>query len=109
MGDMDINGDLVRFVPIDPAAVGDGAPEPGTKCPTCDRRVNHPRKDTSPTSRPFSYRVPVDEAEAHEEVSQAAAEHLGVYERPHWRYQLNTIAYAAVLQDASLKDVGRAT
>ena len=58
-------------------------------------------------SRTFAYRVPVDEADAHDEVAQAAAEHLGVLGRPHWRFVLNTIAYAACLQDASLKDVGR--
>ena len=83
--------------------------EPGTTCDACKRRIPYPKKESSPSSKTFAYRVPVDEAEAHDEVAQAAAEHLGVLERPHWRFQLNSIAYAAVLMDASLKDVGRAS
>lgn len=79
--------------------------QPGQTCPECARRVPHPKKKTSPTSKTISYRIPLDEAEAHEEVAEAAAHHIGVYERPHWRYLLNTYAYAAVLQDESLKGV----
>lgn len=81
--------------------------EPGQTCPTCDRRVNHPRKDTSPTTKPISYRVPLDEIEAHEEVAETAARFIGVHERPHWRYLLNTYAYAAVLQDESLRGIAQ--
>lgn len=77
--------------------------EPGTKCPTCDRRVNHPKKDTSPTTRVRSYRIPVDEDSAHEEVLTEAARHLGTYERPHWQFQTLTIALALVLQDEGLR------
>src|SRR5262245_8687058 len=77
---------------------------------TCDRcRMPYPKKESSPTSKTISYCVPLDESEAHEEVAEAAARHLGVFDRPHWRYQLNTIAYAAVLQDESLKGVGSGT
>ena len=78
----------------------------GQSC-TCGYRKPYPKRESSPQSKTFSDRVPVDEAEAHDEVAKAAAEHLGVLSRPHWRYWLNTYAYARVLQDASLKDVGR--
>jgi hypothetical protein len=97
----DPNGDLIPDT-------HSHAPAPGTECPTCRRRVSHPRKESSPDTKVVAKRVPLDEAEAHEAVAVAAAEHLGVYGRPHWRFQLDTFAYARVLQDASLKDVGRA-
>lgn len=80
-------------------------PRPGQKCPTCNRRVNHPRKDSSPQTRTISYRLPTDEYEAHEDVAETAARFIGVHERPHWRYLLNTYAYAAVLQDESMRGV----
>lgn len=105
-GDMDVNGDLVDHGLAMTAAHAELAP--GETCNACGRRKPYPKKDTSPDTKVIGKRVPVDELEAHEQVAVAAAEHLGVYGRPHWRYQLDTFAYARVLQDASLKDVGRA-
>lgn len=80
--------------------------EPGTRC-ECGYRKPYPKLESSPSTKIISKRVPADDAVAHEEVAVAAAEHLGVYGRPNWRWLLDTFAYAAVLQDASLKDVGR--
>jgi hypothetical protein len=88
---MDVNGDLI------------GHPKPGEKCPTCDRRVNHPKKSDSPTSKPFSYRVPVDEAEAHAETLDVAARFVGVAEQPFFQYKLIALALVLVLQDESLR------
>jgi hypothetical protein len=76
---------------------------PGETCDSCGRRKPFPKKDTSPTSRPRSYRVPVDEADAHREILTQAARHLGTHERPHWEFQTLTIALALVLQDEALR------
>lgn len=76
--------------------------EPGQVCSTCGRRVNHPKKDSSPVTKTRSYRVPVDEDEAHGVVLQEAAKHLGTHERPHWQFQTYSLSLALVLQDASL-------
>jgi hypothetical protein len=92
-GDMDVNGDLI----------GHGHLEPGQDCPTCERRVPYPKKPTSPNTKPKSYRVPLDEVEAHSDVLTQAAKHLGTHERPHWQYQTYTIALALVLQDEKLR------
>jgi hypothetical protein len=78
-------------------------PEPGTKCPTCDRRVNHPKKADSPTSKTFSYRVPVDEQEAHAETLDVAARYVGVAEQPFSQFKLIALALVLVLQDESLR------
>lgn len=79
------------------------AVEPGHTCPRCQRRVPHPKKPSSPTTKTTSYRVPVDEQKAHEEVLEAAAKFLGTHSRPHWKFQTFTLALAAVLQDESLR------
>lgn len=80
-------------------------PAPGDTCGACGRRVPHERKPSSPKTKSIAYRVPLDELEAHEEVAETAARFIGVHERPHWRYLLNTYAYAALLQDESLRGV----
>lgn len=79
------------------------SPSPGQTCPTCKRRVNHPKKETSPVTKTRSYRVPVDEDEAHAVVLTEAAKHLGTHERPHWQFQTYSVALALVLQDESLR------
>jgi hypothetical protein len=81
--------------------------EPGQTCATCGRRMNHPRKHTSPDSVVVSYRVPVDEAEAHRDIIDTAARFLGTSERPHERFWTITYALAAVLQDESLRGAGQ--
>lgn len=80
---------------------------PGQTCPVCTRRIPYERKESSPQSKTIGYRVPLDEVEAHEEVAQTAARFIGVYERPHWRYLLNTYAYAALLQDESMRGIAQ--
>ena len=80
---------------------------PGTVCPTCKRRINHPKKASSPDTLVFSYRVPVDEAEAHREIRETTAHFLGTHERPHWQFWTLAFALAAVLQDESLRGAGQ--
>lgn len=81
--------------------------EPGHTCPTCDRRVPFPRKQTSPDTVVFSYRAPSDEADAHREVLEQVSRFLGTYERPHERFWTLTFCLAAVLQDESLRGAGQ--
>lgn len=45
--------------------------EPGTICPTCERRVNHPKKATSPESRVKSLRIPADDETFDEDFARA--------------------------------------
>jgi len=71
---------------------------PGDTCPTCSRRIPHPKKATSPTTKPIAYRAPLDEYEAHLEVIDAVAELLGVKSEPFHRYKAISYAMAAVLQ-----------
>lgn len=80
-----------------------GQPEPGEECALCKRRMPHPKKETSPVTVTRSYRVPVDEADAHNEVLTEAAKFLGTHERPYWVFQTLTLALALVLQDEGLK------
>jgi hypothetical protein len=90
-GDVNPHGDLI------------GHPRPGEKCPTCDRRVNHPKRESSPTSKTFAYRVPVDEQEAHAETLDVAARYVGVAEQPFATFKLMALALALVLQDEALR------
>lgn len=53
-------------------------PEPGTRCPTCRRRVNKPRKDDSPVTREIRIKLPTERMEAVEEAFDALQEVTGV-------------------------------
>jgi len=85
-----------------------GAVKPGTTCPTCKRRVNHKKKKDSPNTKVFGYRVPLDDAETHEELLEAAA--LAVDKefttKPHWKWALVTYALGVVLQGGRLEESG---
>jgi len=80
---------------------------PGTKCPTCDRKIGHPRKESSPTSKTFAYRVPLDEAEAHADTLDQVQRYLGVAEQPFSAFKSLALAFALVLQDENLRGLGR--
>jgi hypothetical protein len=82
------------------------AVEQGGVCPTCQRRVPHARKPTSPKSRPVAYRVPGDDVDAHKETLGAAAEHVGVADQPFWQFKTVTLALALLLQDNELRGFG---
>ncbi len=81
--------------------------DPGQTCEGCGRKVPYPKKESSPDTIVVSYRVPVDEAEAHKVVLDEAARHLGTSERPHERFWTVTFALATVLQDESLRGAGQ--
>lgn len=82
--------------------------EPGQTCESCGRRVPHPKKVSTPDTRPVSYRVPNDEVQAHREVLESAAKHLGVHEKPYWQFQVYTLALAHLLQDETVKGYANA-
>ena len=81
--------------------------EPGQTCSNCGRRVPHPRKPSSPDTKVFSYRVPLDEADAHAEIRDQAAKFLGTAGRPHDVFWTLTFALATVIQDESLRGAGQ--
>lgn len=72
---------------------------PGSCCPTCERRVPHPKKASSPTTKMYSYRVPIDDVERHEGLLDAAARACGAYGKPHHRFWTITAGIVRLLQD----------
>ena len=54
--------------------LADYLPEPGSRCPTCNRRVNKPRQDDSPAVREMRFRGPNDLIEPLEEGIDALQE-----------------------------------
>lgn len=102
-GDMDVNGDLVGSLGEHVHTWDVGVPKPGETCEACKRKVPHPRKESSPSSRTVSYRVPVDEYDAHQETLENAARWVGTAERPFSVYQTVALALAVLLQDEGLK------
>lgn len=53
-------------------------PQPGERCPTCRRRVNKPRKESSPAVRELRVKLPSDRMESVEEAFDALQEITGV-------------------------------
>lgn len=53
-------------------------PEPGTRCPTCHRRVNKPRKEDSPAIKEVRLRGPVERVEALQEGLDNLQEFSGI-------------------------------
>lgn len=70
----------------------------GEPCPTCKRRVPHKKKASTPKSRVFSTRIPLDNADSFSELVDAAAEHHGLTERPYHRYLALLFGVTLLLQ-----------
>lgn len=51
--------------------------EPGTRCPVCNRRVNKPRKETSPDAREMRIKLPSDRMEWLEEALDTLQQYVG--------------------------------
>ena len=79
---------------------------PGDTCPRCARRLPHPKKSTTPHTRPIAYRVPLDEYDAHLEVIDTVAELLGEKSEKYHRFRAISYAMAVVLQGGRLEEVG---
>lgn len=93
--------------PADSKIGQDGSVEPGQTCPTCARRVPHPRKADTPKSAVVSYRAPVDEVDAHRETLETAARYIGAFERPYWQFWVHTYALAHMLLDAGMQGIAQ--
>lgn len=72
--------------------------EEGANCPMCKRRVPHKKKASTPKSRVFSTRVPLENAESFSELVDAAAEHHGLTARPYHRYLVLLFGVTLLLQ-----------
>ncbi len=73
--------------------------EPGEKCQGCGRRVPHPKKPTTPSSKTVSFRVPLDDVEAWKEALDAAAEHVGLFGKPYHQYRTLSAGLVLLLQE----------
>jgi hypothetical protein len=71
---------------------------PGTKCPTCDRRIPHLKKEDSPKSKVKSFRIPEDVAVDYEGLLDAAKEHSGVGGKPFSAFNVLNAGLVLVLQ-----------
>jgi hypothetical protein len=87
---------LAEVIPV----VASAAPHvhPGEKCPTCERKVPHPKRATSPTSKTKSFRLPLDVADSYDELVEAAAEHLGIAKEPFAHFNAVNAGLVLVLQ-----------
>ena len=83
---------------ISPSPEFSGEIPPGEECPSCHRRIPHPKKKSSPQTRVFSTRVPIDDADTFKDLVDAAAEHMGIKERPHHVYNVLLTGVTLVLQ-----------
>ncbi len=80
--------------------------EPGEVCEGCARRVPFPKKENSPQSKTFSYRIPLDDADTHRAVAEAAAHELGILGEKYWQWKLAAYEHALVLTGHRLSEEG---
>lgn len=73
--------------------------EPGETCPTCERRVPHPKKESSPKSKAFAFRVPEDLSEPFTVLEEEAVAHVKLKGAKFQRYNLYNVALYHLLQD----------
>ena len=74
---------------------------PGNDCPTCHRRVPHPKKPSSPESEVFSTRMPLGEKKTFNEMIDAAAKSHGLHDKPHHKYWTLLHGLVLLLQEPS--------
>jgi hypothetical protein len=81
--------------------------DPGQECPSCHRKVPYPKKESSPDTKTISYRVPLDEADAHEEMWGVVTDYVGISGQKFEKFKVLSLALAAVLLDPKLKGFGK--
>jgi hypothetical protein len=86
----DADGSGAQVLPSPAAPLGGssasssvGPLPPGSVCPTCNKRIPHPKKSTSPKTRGISHRLPADTFEDFNDNLKALTETLGVTGRKH--------------------------
>ena len=94
------NGLQILAEATSPVAEEITKPVAGATCPTCERRVPHPKKLSSPATKVATYRIPQDDVETHREILGQAAEVLGTKDKPHWIWATITMMSVIVLQTA---------
>lgn len=68
--------------------------QPGERCPTCDRRINHPRTSGTPVSKAVQARLPVEEAKTVDEALDNLAAYTGADRR---KYPKGRVLQALVM------------
>ena len=81
------------------SSLGLGLVPEGQECPTCKRRVPKAKKNTSPDTKTFSFRIPVDDVETFREQLRESAKNVGLYEKSHWQYWTVLRGLVHVLQE----------
>jgi hypothetical protein len=71
---------------------------PGETCIVCKRRIPHPKKKTSPLTKVYSTRIPIDSVDTFKEILDAAAEHAGLKSKPHHEYNTILVGLTLILQ-----------
>lgn len=77
-------------------------------CAACNRPLPLPKTEKSPATKKKAYWVPVDVAEDHEALIDAAAKYLGVFDEPFYQQKVMEIGVVLILQDDKLRDFGKA-
>lgn len=95
--------DEADVAPEPPRPSASSSIEPGATCPTCARKVPHPRKPSSPKSAVKSYRIPAEAKEDWDEMVDAAAAHLGCQKEPYATYKALLTGLVLVLQSQGEK------
>lgn len=70
---------------------------PGSTCPKCRRRINYPRKESSPNSNLFQFRIPQDDLASFTKLVEDAGTDLK--DLRYWRFRLFEAALTIALQD----------
>lgn len=78
---------------------------PGDPCPACKRKIPHPKKESSPTSKTVSFRVPLDAAEDFKEILDAAEEHCEAAGEPFSKYKAMLTGLILLLDGPKLRRV----
>ncbi len=79
---------------IDALDALDWKPEPGTRCPTCHRRVNRKRTEESPTTKEMRIRGPVDLTEDNDRNLDILQEYVGADEHAYPKAKLVSVLIA---------------
>jgi hypothetical protein len=80
---------------------------PGEKCPTCDRRVGHPKSQQSPVTKTVSFRVPLDDWESVNRAWEDRADRMGLLGEKYYKKHTLDVCWALAdaVDDETLRNV----